>query len=166
MELQQNFDLIFDVDAVLSGQGANASILRARRPGLVKVAKEAMQESFWLLHSKVVYQEYATEGVQHERLILHNGYMIKSRLLVQHLAAASRIIVILATIGEALEEQVSRIWDSNMVYALALDGTGLAAVEALANAAGQYFEKKADGEGLQVSIPLSPGMVDWLISEG
>jgi hypothetical protein len=92
--------------------------------------------------------------------------MIKNKLIVQHLATASRIIVILATIGEALEEQVSRIWDSNMVYALALDGAGSAAVEALANAACQYFEKKATGEGMQVSIPLSPGMVDWPVSEG
>jgi hypothetical protein len=166
MELQQNLDLVFDVDAVLRGQGADAAVLRARRPGLVKVAEKAMQESFSLLHPKVVYQEFATKGVQHERLILYNGQMIKNKLLAQHLAAASRIIVMLATIGGALEERVSKIWDANMVYALALDGAGSAAVEALANAACQYFEKKAAGEGMQVSIPLSPGMVDWPVSEG
>jgi hypothetical protein len=166
MELQQNLDLIFDVDAVLRGQGADASILRARRPGLVKIADEAMQESFSLLQPKVVYQEFAIQGVQHERLNLHNGQMIESKLLVQHLAAASRIIVILATIGKALEEKVSRIRDSNMVYGLALDGAGSAAVEALANAACQYFEKNAAGDGMQVSIPLSPGMVNWPVSEG
>ncbi len=33
MELQENLDLIYDVDAVLRGQGADAAILRARRPG-------------------------------------------------------------------------------------------------------------------------------------
>jgi hypothetical protein len=38
MELQQNLDLIFDVDAVLRGQGADASILCTRSPALVKVA--------------------------------------------------------------------------------------------------------------------------------
>ena len=52
MELQQNLDLIFDVDAVLRGQGADAAVLRARRPGLVKVAEKAMQESFSLLVSQ------------------------------------------------------------------------------------------------------------------
>jgi hypothetical protein len=87
-------------------------------------------------------------------------------LIAQHLATARQVIVILATIGEELEEQVSRIWDSNMVYALALDGADSAAVEALANAACQYFEKKAGDEGMQVSIPLSPGIVDWPVSEG
>jgi hypothetical protein len=166
MELQQNLDLIFDVDAVLRGQGADASILRARRPALVKVAEEARRESISLLQPQVVYQELTVKGVQHERLILQDDLKIESRLIIEHLAAAERVIVILATIGEALEEQVSRIWDSNMVYALALDGAGSAAVEALANAACQYFEKKAAQGGMQVSIPLSPGMVDWPVSEG
>jgi len=166
MELQQNLDLIFDVDAVLRGQGADAAVLRARRPALVKVAEEAMQESFSLLVPKVVYQEFAVEGIQHERLLLQGGRKINSRLLAQHLAAASRVIVILATIGEKLEGQVSRMWDSNMVYALALDGAGSASVEALANAACLYFEKQAANEGLQASIPFSPGMVDWSVSDG
>ncbi len=166
MELQQNLNLIYDVDAVLRGQGADAAILRARRPGLVKVAEEAMRESISLLHPKVVYQEFKVEGIQHERLILNGGQKIESSLIVKHLAAASRLIVILATIGEQLEEQVSKIWDSNMVYALALDGAGSASVEALANAACAYFEKQAAEEGLQVSIPLSPGMLDWPVSQG
>jgi hypothetical protein len=76
------------------------------------------------------------------------------------------VIAILATIGEDLERQVSQIWDSNMVYALALDGAGSAAVEALANAACLYFETRAAEEGMQASIPLSPGMVDWPVPEG
>jgi hypothetical protein len=166
MELQENLDLVFDVDAVLRGQGADASILRARCPALVKVAEEAMQESSSLLHPKAVYQEFAIDDVQHNRILLSGGQKIENKLLVQHLAAASRIIVILATIGEALEKQVSRIWESNMAYALALDGVGSAAVEALANAACQNFEEQATEKGLQASIPLSPGMEDWCVSEG
>src|SRR4030066_422408 len=80
MELQQNLELIFDVDAVLRGQGAAAAVLRARRP--------------------------------------------------------------------------------------ALEGAGAAAVEALANAACLYFEKQAAEDGLQASIPFSPGMMDWSVSDG
>lgn len=166
MELQQNLELIFDVDAVLRGQGADASILRARRPALVQLAEKAMRESFSLLHPKVVYQEFTVEGLLHDRLLLEAGHRIESKLITQHLAAASRLIVMLATIGDELEQRVSHIWDSDMVYALALDGAGSAAVEALANAACQYFELQAAGEGLQASIPFSPGMVDWPVSDG
>ena len=166
MELQQKLDLVFDVDAVLRGQGADAAVLRERNPRLVKVAEQALQEGISLLHPKVVYQTLATEGIQHERLLLHGGQRIESKLLVQHLAGASQVIVMLATIGEELEERVSRIWDANMVYALALDGTGSAAVEALANAACQFFEVQAAEDGLETSIPFSPGMVDWPVPEG
>ncbi len=166
MELQQKLDLIFDVDAVLRGQGADAAILRARRPRLVEVAEKAMQESFSLLAPKVVYQEFTVEGVQHERLLLQGGHRIDSKLLVQQLAAANQVIVILATIGMELDERVSKIWDDDMVYALALDGAGSAAVEALANAACLYFEHTAAEAEMQVSIPFSPGMVDWSVSDG
>lgn len=166
MELQQKLDLIFDVDAVLRGQGADAAILRARRPGLVREAEIALQESYSLLQPKVVFQEFPLVGVRHERLVLGTGQQLQSKLLVKHLATASQLIVILTTIGKALEEHVSSTWDANMVHALALDGAGSAAVEALANAACLYFETQAKGQGLQVSIPLSPGMVDWPVSEG
>jgi hypothetical protein len=166
MELQENLDLIYDVDAVLRGQGADAAILRARRPGLVKVAEKAMQECFSLLLPKVIYQEYEVEGVLHERILLQGGQKIDSKLLAQHLGGASRLIVILATIGEKLEKQVSKIWDADMVYALALDGAGSASVEALANAACLHFEKLAEEEKLEASIPFSPGMVDWTVRDG
>jgi hypothetical protein len=166
MELQQKLNLVFDVDAVLRGQGADAGVLRARSPALVKLAEDAMQESFSLLAPKVIYQDFKVEGVKHEQLLLEEKRRIDSKLLAQHLKAADRIIVILATIGDELERQVSKIWDANMVYALALDGAGSASVEALANAACKYFEKQAAEEGLQVSIPFSPGMIAWPVSEG
>lgn len=166
MELQQKLDIVYDVDAVLRGQGANASILRARRPALVNIAEEARQNSISLLHPRVFYEIYKAKGVQHERLLLNDGLQIESKLVVQHLAGSEKVVVILATIGDELEQQISKIWDDNMVYALALDGAGSAAVEALANAACQYFENQAVEEGLQASIPLSPGMVDWSVAEG
>ncbi len=166
MELQQKLDLIYDVDAVLRGQGADAGILRIRRPGLVSIAEDARQASLALLHPKVIYQVYPAVGVQHNRLLLQDGQFLEGSLVAGHLAAASWLIVILVTIGSELEEHVSKIWDDNMVFALALDGAGSAAVEALANAACRYFEQQALDEGLQASIPLSPGMVDWTVSTG
>jgi hypothetical protein len=166
MELQRNLDLIYDVDAVLRGQGADPAVLRARRPALVDIAERARQESLSLLAPRVVYQEYTVAGVQHERLLLEGGRHLQSSLLARQLAAASKVIVLLATIGDELEERVSQIWDADMVYALALDGAGSGAVEALANAACLYFEKTSIDEGLQASIPFSPGMVDWSVTDG
>lgn len=166
MELQQKLDLVFDVDAVLRGQGADAAVLRARRPRLVEVAEKARLESLAFLQPVVAYREFKVEGILHDRLLLGSGEYIQSQLLVQHLAGASQLIFILATIGGTLEAKVSQVWDDDMVFALALDGAGSAAVEALANAACLYFETQAAENGLKASIPFSPGMVDWPVSQG
>jgi hypothetical protein len=128
MELQLNLDLVYDVDAVLRGQGADPAVLRARRPSLVEIAERARQESLSLLAPRVVYLEYAVTGMQHEQLLLEEGRKITSKLLANRLATASRVVVILATIGQELEERVSQIWNADMVYALALDGAGSGAV--------------------------------------
>jgi hypothetical protein len=166
MELQQNLDLVFDVNAVLRGQGADPEILRARRPRLVEVAEKARLDSIALLNPRVFYREFGIEGIRHERLLLEGGRKIDSKLLVEQLAGASRLIVLLATIGEELENRVTQIWDADMVYALALDGAGSASVEALANAACLYFDQQAAEAGLQASVPFSPGMLDWSVSDG
>jgi hypothetical protein len=166
MELQQSLELRFDVDAVLRGQGADAARLRARRPALVRAAEAALQEGLPLLRPKVVYREFAVRGVKHERLLLGGGSYLESRLLVRQLASASRAVVILAAIGDALEKRVAETWEADMIHALALDGVGSAAVEALANAACLHFEQQAAERGWQASIPLSPGMADWPVETG
>ena len=166
MELHQKLDLIFDVNAVLRGQGADPEVLRARRPKLVEMAEKARLESIALLSPRVFYRELEIEGIMHEQLLLEGGRKIDSKLLVQQLAGASRLIVLLATIGEELEKRVTQIWDADMVYALALDGAGSASVEALANAACLYFDQQAAEAGLHASVPFSPGMLDWSVSDG
>jgi cobalamin-dependent methionine synthase I len=76
------------------------------------------------------------------------------------------VILILSTVGEALEAHAAEVSKDNIVYGLALDGVGSAAVEALANAACKYFEDQADEHGLQTSIPISPGMMGWPVDKG
>jgi hypothetical protein len=166
MELQLKPELFYDVDAVLRGQGAEASVLRQRRPALVEIAEQARQASLPLLHPRVVYRDFSVEGIQHEHLLLEGGRKLKNKLIAQQLAGSQRVIILLVTIGDELERHAVKIWDENMVYALALDGAGSAAVEALANAACQYFEQQAAGMGWQASMPFSPGMVDWPVEEG
>ncbi len=166
MALLQNLELVFNVDAVLRGQGADPSILRARSPGLARVAEQAIQEARAMLQPRVYFKEFAVEAVRHERLTLEGGGYLGGRLIIQHLAQAKKVCAILCTIGEALEKRISDLMPSNMVYALALDSVGSVAVEALAIVACRRFEEQAASQGMQASIPLSPGMVGWPVEEG
>ena len=158
--------LDFDVDAVLRGQGAEPLAIRQRSPRLVELAERALAEADSLLEPRTLYLELDVETLRHERLVLKGGGTLSGNLIAEHLGPAKRVIIILCTIGEALETHAARVSQDDIVYGLALDGVGSAAVEALANAACKHFEDQAMELGYQSSIPISPGMVGWPIDEG
>jgi hypothetical protein len=106
----------------LRGQGADPSILRTRSPGLARVAEQAIQEGRSLFQPKVSFVDFAIKGVRHERLNLVGGGYLEGELIIQHLAKAKSLWVILCTIGESLEKRISEMMPRNMVYALVMDG--------------------------------------------
>jgi hypothetical protein len=158
--------LDFDVDAVLRGQGAEPDAIRKRSPRLVELAKRALDEAAPLLEPRTLYLELGVEKLSHERLLLEDGGRLSGKLIVEHLAPARQVILMLCTVGEALEAHANRVSQDDLVYGLAMDGVGSAAVEALANAACKHFEDRAMELGEQSSIPLSPGMVGWPVDVG
>jgi hypothetical protein len=166
MPILQEWDLAIGVDQVLRGQGADPEAIRSRRPTLVSLAERALAESTALIKPKVLYRSLEVESLQHQRLVLSAGAHLAGELISQHLAAAERVIVMLCTIGSGLEELASHHMQHDMLYGLALDGLGSAAVETLANAACSYIEKQAEAEGINTTIPLSPGMIGWTVAEG
>ncbi|MGD0610851.1 MAG: hypothetical protein ABSB41_04995 [Anaerolineales bacterium] len=162
----ENLNPEFDVDAVLRGQGADPAALRARRPALVQLAEQALQEGRPLIEPCVIYKEFTVQAVRHERLIFEDGGQLTGKLIAQHLAQARKVYVLLCTINTAIEQYASEKWGSSATYSLALDGVGSAAVEALANQACRSLEIMEQEHGWQTTIPFSPGMIDWSVEEG
>lgn len=166
MPIWNTKDLDFDVDAVLRGQGADPEVIRKRSPRLVEIAERALEEGRALLQPQTLFRELDVIELRHDRLVLDDGITLSGELITEHLGPVERVVLILCTVGNALEAQAADVSKDNIVYGLALDGVGSAAVEALANAACKYFEDQATGQGLQTSIPISPGMVGWPVDKG
>ncbi len=163
----EKIPLKIDVDQILRAQGgADPQILRKRRPKLVKIAEQALEQGRPFLDTRVIFREVAVISIRHERLLLEYQGELKGKLVAQHLAPAEKIIVILCTIGARLEEYSLQIIKSDPVLGLALEGVGSAAVEALANAVCIYFGEKATKENLGSTIPLNPGMIGWPLEQG
>jgi len=165
MPLLEPVNLMLDVDDVLRGQGAVPGVIRGRSPHLVQLAERSLEEGRPLLRPRVLAQHFEVEGLHHETLRLRGGDL-RSPLIAQHLGGARRVVTLICTIGSALPERVAELMGENMLQALAMDGVGSAAVEALANAACRRIEDQAAAEGWQTTIPLSPGMVGWPVDEG
>jgi len=158
--------LDIDVDAVLRCQGADPGAIRKRSPHLVDIARRALEEGRTLLQPKTLIRELDVEVLRHERLVLDSGLFLSGELVSDHLGPAERIVLILCTVGGSLETHAAEMSKENIVYGLALDGVGSAAVEALANNICKHFEDQAVQNGLQSSIPISPGMVGWPVNKG
>lgn len=165
MALLSHWDLDLSTDDVLRGQGADPVVIRSRRPALVAVAERALEAGLGLLQPRVAFTRLRVTGLRHERLTLDGG-LLQGPLIAQHLGAAEQVIVMVCTIGERIDAEVARYMEDDPSFALALDGLGSAAAEALAAAACHGFEVEAAGTGLKASLPLSPGMIDWPVPEG
>ncbi len=166
MPVLTDWDLKIDVDMVLRGQGADAVRIRAKSPGLVKVAEQALAQGLPLVRPAVTYRQLRVEGLQHEKLLLEGGAFLRGPLVAEHLAAAKKVVLALCTIGAKLEDWAAEVMAEDMILGLALDGVGSAAAEALATEACRRFEGWALSEGLLAGMPLNPGMVGWPVDEG
>ena len=159
-------DLKLDADAVLRGQGADPLIVRGRRPRLVEIAAQALEGSRFLLEPQVFLRKLAVRSLRHEKLELEGGLSIKGAWISQQLAPVESVYAIICTVGQKIETEASRNMDTDMLLGLALDGVGSAGVEALATLVCKQIEDQAAAEGLQTSVPLSPGMLNWSVDEG
>jgi hypothetical protein len=165
MALLSSWIVDLSTDDVLRGQGADPAVIRSRRPALVSLAERALEAGRGLLQPRVVSSRLQVTGRRHERLTLDGG-ALQGPLIAQHLAAAAHVTVMVCTVGDRIEAEVARTMDGDPSYALAMDGVGSAAVEALAAAACRQVEAEAVASGLRVSLPLSPGMIGWPVPEG
>ena len=166
MAVLQDLKVVFDADDVLRAQGGDPAAIRSRRPAFVDLAERALAEGKPLIQPAVSYRRLAVERLTHDRLVLEGGSVLSGPLITRHLAAASQVAVIVCTVGPALEARADEVMAGDMMYGLALDGVGSAAAEALAVAACHHFEQLVEQEGLQATIPISPGMDGWPVEEG
>jgi hypothetical protein len=162
----RDFELTLETDDVLRAQGADAEKIRSRSPSLVEVAERALDEGLPLLQPAAMYGEFGVEGLFHDRLTLAGGGVLSGPLIRQHLASASRVVAIICTIGPELEARVAQTMGTDIQLALALDGVGSAAAEALATVVCHQFEVPSEKPGWGITTRISPGMVGWPITEG
>jgi hypothetical protein len=159
-------ELQIDVDMVLRGQGADPAVIRKRRPRLVDLAEQALAEGMQLIEPVAAYRILPVEKMSHEHFTLTGNVKLTGSLVVQHLACAQQIALMVCTLGARLESRVTSLMPENLAYAFALDGFGSVAAEALGLAICAELEADAQASGLFTSIPLSPGMIGWPIDVG
>ena len=155
-----------DVDAILRAQGADPARVRARSPRLVAVAERAWREGAPLLAPAVTARRLRVERRTHGAIRFDGGERLSAPLVADVCAAATEIAVIVVTIGAALEDASAAVMPHDPAFALALDGLGTAAVEALANEEKARLAGEMSALGSAAGAALSPGMEGWPLDAG
>jgi hypothetical protein len=153
-------------DWVLQAQGADAAILRARRPQVVETAERALADGLMLLEPRALVRVLDVDRLNHQRLKLTGNGSLTGAAIGQHLAGAQQVAVVLYTSGAALETRTQQAMSNDAPYAFALDGVGNAANDALSLLVYRHVNRLADERGWQSSIFLNPGMLGWSVEQG
>ena len=151
---------------VIRGQGADPEIIRSRRPQLFEDAARAIELGQNHINPQVLYNDYQVEGLLHEKINLAGGATLSGTLIAEHLANAEKVTILIGTVGPEIDAYAAKVMMEDPVLGLALDGFGGAAVEKLVNMACTMFEAQAAQQGMQTSVPLSPGMIGWDVGKG
>ncbi len=161
-----DWKLELDVDKVLAGQGADPAAIRLRHPGLVQAAERALGEGLHLIAPDAVQRVLSVTRRDDLGVHLTGGGCIRGTSIERWLSEADEVAVTVCTIGCALEQRVSATLQDDPVLALALDGLGTAAVDALASAVCGQVAADAEARGAKATIPFSPGMMGWSLADG
>jgi hypothetical protein len=164
MEIWTDFDLTLSVDDILRGEGMDPMVAHAKRPALVKAATDAAKLGLAKIHPAAAVCEVKVLEQRHERIKLEGETLLTGPLVARHLAGAERVAAVVCTIGPELERLATA--QEGVLQALAVDGLGNAAVEALGQQICLRIGERAQAAGLETSAPLSPGEPDWPVEVG
>jgi hypothetical protein len=158
--LLENIPLPLDPEAIarhVDGSGDKASPLL-----LESVERLRLSARAWLA-PRVLYRIVPVESIAEGAVTMTSGHAFVSKKLSTLFAGAEQLVVAVGTVGEALEDEVARLFtESEYMDAVTLDAIGSVATEE----ACQYLRylvcrRFGDGEGLKVGPSLSPGYQYW-----
>ncbi len=162
MPILRDIPITLDPEAVVAARGGQPP-----RPGLIRVAQEAIALGQTLWQPVAVYDRFDLQAVDGEGVILAHPSGPKSVLHVgpkaDLLAPAVQVLVSVMTIGPALEQRVHELQAAGEgLKSYLLDSAGVLALGAVGEAVRCLAEEIAAAQGWGVSPALSPGsLVGW-----
>ena len=159
-------EISITIDAVLRGQGADPEVVANRSPGLLKIAQSAIELGQSLIHPDSFNKSLKINSFYSDSLIIEGGICINSTHISDLLRGAEVVEAFICTIGDQLEKASMEVFPTDPSLALALDGMANAAIDQLVEKICCEMEAEAQAEGLNISIPITPGSSEWPLEIG
>jgi hypothetical protein len=105
-------------------------------------------------------------GVSGSAIILSDGTEFSSHSLARHMKGAEEIVILLVTIGDAIEKMASQaMTQGDPLEGYLFDRIGSIAVESLAENMERSLRESVSKDEKSLSIRYSPGYCNWPIEE-
>lgn len=161
--LLSGFAIHLDTEKVLRGQGADPARVKQ---WMADTAARSIPKALELIRPAAVYDFFTVQDFSHRRIILEGGAFFEGKLVARALAGAAAIALAVCTIGEALDEEVAHLMAAGqMVEALALDGTGVAALREVSLAVRGLLAEEAAARDWRTGMRANPGQEEWPLEQ-
>jgi hypothetical protein len=112
------------------------------------------------------YKKAKIEGISKGRIYVNGGPTFRSQKLARSLGKSNEIIAFITTIGDRMDEEISRLMKEGLPSeGFILDTLGSVAAESVAKRFHQDVDRLARRGGKAVTLRFSPGYCDWPIKE-
>ena len=162
--LKKDFEFEFDKSVLLSyaGRAVEKKLQDPRNSDVFERAKQRFND---LVRPLAVWNRFAVDKYEHEKVLLYNGTKIGNGPFVEVVAGAEELVIVVCTVGKKLEEHAKKLMKTGSALdGIILDGMASWAVD---NIRCQFYDWiSADlhaNEGFRTSTFLSPGESVWSI---
>ncbi len=125
---------------------------------------DVIEEGYALLEPKASYEIFDIKKSGRKIKLVGANFTIESKSLARHLKDASKLALLVCTIGSELPNKVNEyVAKGEIARATILDAVGSEAAEALAKEIDDLIKEEAGREGFTTLMRFSPGYGDWTI---
>ena len=130
-----------------------------------KNISDACDEALFLLDVKGVWKIYDYDR-ENNLVLSEPNFKIVGNSIVKHLAKCEKVACIAVTVGEKIENEVTKKFkQGNYVASMLLDAAATSAVEQAADSLEKAIEEKISRESYKMKSRYSPGYGDWSLYE-
>jgi hypothetical protein len=166
----KGFDLDLDkkeaLQLVRQRQATPAGRQGTPRPDAwLEAVDRAVDEALRLVRPAIAYDAFPVVAAEPSRLIVGDGHPLESPVVASLFGRAPEVVLMVFTIGSALEERVAALGSSgDYPVAFALDVAGSVMLGKAGEVGYRIIEDMAKAKATKASIPLNPGTSHWPMS--
>lgn len=154
---------VVTLEQVLRAEGGGRKRKKIN-PGIQSLYEEVIEQGLQLLEPKLLYEQFPIVKMEEAAVELEGGYRFESRHLRQFIDGATSLLIMCRTIGPKLEARIKEWQETDLMKGFVLDTVGSVATSNLGRLSLQYVETELKKEGLETSVGMAPGQLDWKLS--